>query len=596
MADLIRDAPFGQLVRYVTGNKYFKYPEERPGFTCPGYYTDLDENQRQHAAGPTTSRWSSNLSTPCSEGTIDVEKDSLESCETADARHASANLDGPSEPPTGADLEQATTKASLARPPTIPVVPEKLADGTILVDWYTSDDPENPQNWSSRRKGFVSFWIYTYTFAVYLGSAIYSPFIPGVMEDFGVSAVAASLGLALYVLAYGIGPLIFSPLSELPIIGRNPPYIITFTIFVIITIPASLADNFAGLMILRFLQGFFGSPCLATGGASLQDVYSFIKLPYVICIWSLAATCGPALGPIVSGFAVTAKDWHWSMWEMLWLSTPTLLGMFFFLPETSSSNTLLRRAKRLRQTTRNPHLRSQSEIDQANTTPKTLAYEALVRPVQLILLDPSIGFTAAYVALLYAIFYSFFEAFPLVYTHLYAFNLGETGLTFLSVAIGVLLAVTLYFAYIYYLVEPEIRDKGPGAPERRLIPALFASLLPPIGLFIFGWTSNGRIHWIVRLVGVAIYVVGISILLQSIFLYLPLSYPQYSASLFAGNDLARSTIAAAAVLFSGPIFHGMGIGGGTSLLGGLTVFGIVGIFILWRFGHRWRARSTFAAK
>lgn len=53
-----------------------------------------------------------------------------------------------------------------------------------------------------------------YSFAVYVGSSIYSPTVPQVMEEFNVSAVTASLGLALYVLAYGIGPMLFSPLSE----------------------------------------------------------------------------------------------------------------------------------------------------------------------------------------------------------------------------------------------------------------------------------------------------------------------------------------------------------------------------------------------
>ena len=70
----------------------------------------------------------------------------------------------------------------------------------------------------------------------------------------------------------GTGPLLFSPLSEIPIIGRNPPYIITFAIFVILCVPTALVDNFAGLLVLRFLQGFFGSPCLATGGATFGDL------------------------------------------------------------------------------------------------------------------------------------------------------------------------------------------------------------------------------------------------------------------------------------------------------------------------------------
>jgi DHA1 family multidrug resistance protein-like MFS transporter len=85
--------------------------------------------------------------------------------------------------------------------------------------------------------------------------------------------------------------MLFSPLSELPAIGRNPPYMITFAIFVILIIPSAVVDNFPGLIVLRFLQGFFGSPCLATGGASLQDMFSLIKIPYVLTLWAFAGLC-----------------------------------------------------------------------------------------------------------------------------------------------------------------------------------------------------------------------------------------------------------------------------------------------------------------
>jgi DHA1 family multidrug resistance protein-like MFS transporter len=317
------------------------------------------------------------------------------------------------------DLEQQFSRASVERHVSRPIAPEKLDDGTILVDWYTTDDPANPQNWTFGKKAVVLSQILIYTMAVYMGSAIYSPSIGGVMQRFGVSLGSASLGLSMYVLAYGVGPLLFSPLSEIPIIGRNPPYIISYAIFVILLVPTALVDNFSGLIALRFLQGFFGSPCLATGGATLQDIYSLIKLPYAFTLWALAATCGPALGPIISGFSVQAENWRWSMWEMLWMNGPVFLVLFFFLPETSSANILLRRAQRLRKITGNTRIRSQSEIDQSNLTARAITIEALWRPFQLVLLDPSIAFTAVYTALVYGIFYSFFEAFPLVYNGMY---------------------------------------------------------------------------------------------------------------------------------------------------------------------------------
>jgi len=101
------------------------------------------------------------------------------------------------------------------------------------------------------------------------------------------------LELLLSVVGYGIGPLLFSPLSEVPAIGWNPPYIITFIIFVILAVPASLVDNFGGLLVLRFLFGFFGLPCLAMGAASYGDFFHPTVLVYCITFWGAGATLGP---------------------------------------------------------------------------------------------------------------------------------------------------------------------------------------------------------------------------------------------------------------------------------------------------------------
>jgi DHA1 family multidrug resistance protein-like MFS transporter len=54
-----------------------------------------------------------------------------------------------------------------------------------------------------------------------------------------------------------------------------------------------------------------------------------------------------------------------------------------------------------------------------------------------------------------------------------------------------------------------------------------------------------------------------------------MSYPQYAASLFAGNDFCRSLFAFGSILFSRPMYLNIGIGQGVSLLGGLSVMGIV---------------------
>jgi hypothetical protein len=49
--------------------------------------------------------------------------------------------------------------------------------------------------------------------------------------------------------------------------------------------------------------------------------------------------------------------------------------------------------------------------------------------------------------------------------------------------------------------------------------------------------------------------------------YVPLSYPRYAASLFADNDLARSSMAAGCILFARPLFISLGVAKGVSVLG-----------------------------
>ena len=631
MSDILRDSTVGQLIRLFTGNKYLHYSEEKPSFRCPPKY--LVFNASRGDSKSTTA-----LSRDREQG---IRYHAVESDRIATAQTAARNESNSS--PVPRPLEEANvSKFSHNTSPTNIQGAYQSAIGQdsqkydgnqtqsttapgskVLVDWYSADDPENPQNWSRGKRALVVCLIYVYSLAVYTGSAIITPAGPYIEEQMGVSSNVASLSLSMYVLGYGVGPLLFSPLSEIPILGRNPPYMVSMGLFVIISIPTAVVNNFPALVVLRFLQGFMGSPCLATGGATLGDMFSMIKLPYFLAGWAGFATTGPALGPIISGFSIPAETWHWSMWEIVWFAAPVYVAMLILLPETSPSTILLRRAVRLRKLTGNNNIVSLSEIDQHDLSFHQVVVDSLWRPTQINSLDPAVMFTSIYSGLLYGVFYSFFEVFPLVYaggapgteTQGYGMNAGQLGLIFLSNVVGVVLGVICYSTYLYFIVEPEILSQGLGEPERRLLPALPASFLFPIGLFIFAWTgyNSPQIHWIVPTIGVVISTFGTCfhilkapalicpflgsyILFQCLLYYLPLNYPQYAASLFAANDFARSSIAAGAIHFSRPLFHNLGVGRGVSLLAGLTVGGVLGIFILWHYGSALRSRSKFTAK
>jgi DHA1 family multidrug resistance protein-like MFS transporter len=82
------------------------------------------------------------------------------------------------------------------------------------------------------------------------------------------------------------------------------------------------------------------------------------------------------------------------MWEILWMSAPVYIAWFFFLPETSAANILLRRAARLRKSTGNERIRSQTEIDRQGITFKEIAIDALIKPMEITIKDPAVSLSS----------------------------------------------------------------------------------------------------------------------------------------------------------------------------------------------------------
>lgn len=109
-------------------------------------------------------------------------------------------------------------------------------------------------------------------------------------------------------------------------------------------------------------------------------------------------------------------------------------------------------------------------------------------------------------------YYSFFEAFPLVYTEIYDFNLGLVATSYLCILVCCTLGVCTYTAYLWFYLEPNIKKYGLGVQENWLRPAMAAVFLPTIGLFLFAWTSRADIHWIVSVIGITIYGFGVFIM------------------------------------------------------------------------------------
>ena len=473
------------------------------------------------------------------------------------------------------------------------VDPEKGKDLNVIH--FEEHDPENPLNWSRLKKVIVTAEICLLTTSVYIGSAIYSAGELGVVSQFGVSRVAATLGLTVFVAGYGVGPMLWAPMSEIPQIGRNPIYIGTLIVFVALQLPVIFAKNFGMLLAFRFITGFVGSPVLATGGASIADMYRPQKRAYAIAIWGISAVCGPVLGPLVGGFAAQYETWQWTIWELMWLSGFTLVLLIFFLPETSSANILYRRSRRLRFLTSNEKLTSEPELAAAQMTGREVAMIAFVRPFTLNFTEPMVFLLNLYIGLVYGLLYVWFESFPIVFTDIYGFSLSMEGVSFVGILIGAFVAIPPFFWYLHKYIEPEFNENGEIMPEKRLLAACVGSFFVPICLFWFGW-SAGNTHWIMPIIGSAFFSVAALILFNCVLNYLGDAYPDYAASVLAGNDLLRSGFGAGFPLFANAMYENLGVDWASSTLAFLGIAFIPIPFVLYKYGERLRKISRHARK
>ncbi|KAK6455537.1 multidrug resistance [Scheffersomyces xylosifermentans] len=548
MHRFVRDSFWGRALYHFSGHKVFSHPEEHPDYVIPEKYLN-DFHQK------------------------DFEKEEI---------NAIGEDERPSSESTSSNGEIVAVKGD-----------------PLVVSWEGEDDPENPYNWPLYQKVFFIFEICFLTTTVYMGSAIYTPGIQEIMIEFNIDRVKATLPLTMFVIGYGLGPMVFSPMSENAIFGRTSIYIVTLFIFFILQIPTALAKNIASLSVLRFLGGIFASPCLATGGASIMDVIGMPYGPVGIAAWSLGAVCGPSLGPLIGSILTVRGGWRWTFWLLCISSGSLFLVLSFFLPESYGKTLLYRKAQRLRAVTGNHEITSEGHIENNKLTTRELAIETLWRPIEISIVEPVVLLINLYIALVYSILYLWFEAYPIVFLETKHFTLVELGVSYVSIIIGICTAAALYIPVVYRIFTKKLLTGQAVVPEVFIPTAIVGGVLMPIGIIIFAWTASKDIVWVGPIIGGAVFAAGAFLIFQTLFNYLGMSFYRYLASVFAGNDLFRSIIAGVFPLFGAPLFNNLKtdkfpVAWGSMILAFLTMLMIAIPVLFYLNGPKLRARSKFA--
>ncbi|EDN02575.1 hypothetical protein HCAG_00439 [Histoplasma mississippiense (nom. inval.)] len=419
----------------------------------------------------------------------------------------------------------------------------KIEDYELVT--FKLDDPENPKNWSKARKWYITMVVAVTCFVVAFDSSVITAGINQVAEEFAVGEVVALLTITVFVIGFGIGPMVFAPMSEM--IGRKPVYTSTLMVAVVFLIPCAVAQNFATLVVCRAIAGVaFSAPMTLVGG-TLADMWRNEERGVPMAAFSAAPFIGPAAGPLIGGFLSDAKGWRWLYWLQLILSGATWVLLTFTVPETYTPTLLAMKAKRLREETKNERYVTEEDLDSRPVSEKLQLF--FFRPFQLLFLEPIVLLFSIYMSILYGLLYMFFIA---------------------------------------------ARYGGRPPAEIRLVPMMMSCWFIPIGMFIFAWTSYPQMHWIGPTLGGLPVGFGFIFLYNSCNNYLVDTYQHQAASALAAKTFLRSMWGASVVLFTRQMYDKLGYQWASSLIAFLGLACCAIPFCFYYKGDAIRRHSKYA--
>ena len=262
-----------------------------------------------------------------------------------------------------------------------------------------------------------------------LSSSLPSGAIDSLNKAFDVSShEQVSLPVAIFLVGYIFGPIVFSPLSES--FGRRMCFISSFTLYTLFTLACAFAPNWPALLVFRFLVGAGASAPQAVLGGMYADLYpNLLHRGRAVMILGLMSNLGPLIGPIIAGYT-SATNWRWMFWVALIMAgatwpallllpgnlkrrSPVVLWLIFLRIETFGPTIL-----------RHRHAAEESSLEKARLRKihlkitglftKELVTVVFLRPI-LMFTEPLVLFTDLFLLYEYVIFFLYFESYPVIF-------------------------------------------------------------------------------------------------------------------------------------------------------------------------------------
>ena len=160
----------------------------------------------------------------------------------------------------------------------------------------------------------------------------YIPATVDISKELLASSNSVQLSIAIFLMGFSLGPLIFGPLSDA--FGRRKLICLSLIFFSLFSFLCSLSTNIYLLIFFRFFQAVSGSVGTVCGRAAVADLFSGNKLAKNYSILGLILTIAPILAPIIGGWINEYFGWRYIFVFMALSGALFFLISFFNIPET----------------------------------------------------------------------------------------------------------------------------------------------------------------------------------------------------------------------------------------------------------------------
>ncbi|KAG5773278.1 hypothetical protein H9Q73_012177 [Fusarium xylarioides] len=473
-------------------------------------------------------------------------------------------------PPTSTMAEKETRETSPQTP-------------SHYLDSCDPDDPDMPLNWPKSKKWINIMIVSILTLLTPFASSMIAPAIQPIMDEMHeTNPNIGSFMVSIYLLGYAFGPLFLAPLSE--IYGRLPIYRICIVTFLLTNIACALSINMPMLIIFRLLTGLAGACPLTIGPASVADCFSQQERGRAMAIWNMPVLLGPSLGPAVGAYVSRGLGWRWNFWLLIIMTGVVLVVCAFVQKETHAPTLQRKKLKKLR-------TEAVTE-DLSPTMPhRQLIMRSLARPLKMLFLSLIIFGLSFLTAIAYGTLYLLFTTVSETFKTKYGI-VTNVGLIYLGFGCGQIAGLVLFGM----VSDPILRRMARGGelkPEYRLPLMIPCSAIIPVGLLVYGWTTEYGVFWFVPVIGTFMIGFGMITVFTSVSTYLVDAFPTYAASATAASTVLRS-IGGALLPLAGPkMFDAIGQGWGNTLLAGVSLAMISMIVISYKYGERLRTGAKY---